>query len=92
MSAKDGRVLGTYRRGGVLAGIIGKFLPHRDSPLLRSLVGQLEAFSCAVQGLPSAEPLGSVVDGVKVMTVIEAVRSSARLGGSRCPVWYPKAD
>jgi hypothetical protein len=29
---------------------------------------------------------------VKVMTVIEAVRSSARLGGSRYPVWYPKAD
>jgi myo-inositol 2-dehydrogenase / D-chiro-inositol 1-dehydrogenase len=92
VSAKDGRVLGTYRRGGILAGIIGKFLPHRDSPLLRSLVGQLEAFSCAVQGLPSAEPLGSVVDGVKVMTVIEAARSSARSGGSRRPVWYPKAD
>jgi predicted dehydrogenase len=88
----DGRLLGTYRRGGIISGIFGKVFPERDSPLVRSLVRQLEAFTCAVQGLPLAEQLGSVDDGVKVMTIIEAVRSSACSGGSRCRVQYPEAD
>jgi predicted dehydrogenase len=90
--AKDGRVVATYSRGGILVGIAQKLVPRRESPLVRSLVGQLEAFSCAVRGLSPVEPLGSAADGVKVMTVIDAVRASARVGGSRCPVRYPKAD
>jgi predicted dehydrogenase len=90
--ASDGRVLGTFSRGGFLAGIVGKLLPPRDSPLIQSLASQLEAFSCAVRGLPSADPLGSVVDGVRVMTIIEAVRSSARSGGSKCSVSNSEAD
>jgi predicted dehydrogenase len=84
--AEDGRVLGSFRRGGALSGIVNKILPNRESPLLGSLVRQLEAFGRAVQGLSSGEPLGSVVDGVKAMTIIEAVRSSAHSGGVRCPV------
>ena len=90
--ASDGRLLGTYRRGGIISGIVGKVFPERVSSLVQSLVRQLEAFRCAVQGLPSAEQLGSVVDGVKVMTIIEAVRSSAHSGGSKCRVRYPEAD
>lgn len=84
--AKDGRALATYTRGGILAGLVGRLLPERESPLIRSLTGQLEAFTAAVQGLQPGEPLGSAADGVKVMNVIEAVRTSAALGGSRCPV------
>jgi len=81
--ASDGRAVRTFRRGGIVAGIIGKLLPQRENPLVNSLVGQLEAFRCTVRGVPSAQPLSSVVDGVKVMSIIEAVRSSAHSGGSR---------
>jgi len=79
----DGRVVGTCRRGGIVAGIIGKLFAKRENPLVNSLVSQLETFGCAVRGVPFAQPLGSAVDGVKVMLIIEAVRSSARSGGSR---------
>jgi predicted dehydrogenase len=89
--SKDDRVLGMFRRGGILAGIVGKLFPSGETPLLHSLVGQLEAFRCAVQGLPSAQALGSVGDGVKVMAVIEAVRDSARAGGSNRPVLHSEA-
>jgi predicted dehydrogenase len=81
--SSDGRAVGTFKRGGILAGIIGKLLPRRENPLVNSLAGQLEAFRCAVRGVPSAQPLSSVVDGVKVMSIIEAVRSSAQSGCSR---------
>lgn len=88
----DGRLLGTYSRGGIISGILGKVFPGRNSSLVGPLVRQLEAFRCAVQGLPSAESLGSVLDGVKVMTIIEAVRSSASSGSSKCRVRYPETD
>jgi predicted dehydrogenase len=84
--ASDGRALGTFRRGGIVAGIIGKVISKRENPLVTSLVSQVEAFRCAVRGLPSAQPLGSVVDGVKVMSAIEALRSSAQSECSRRPV------
>lgn len=84
--ASDGRALGTFGRGGIVAGIIGKVISKRQNPLVNSLVGQVEAFRCAVRRLPSAQPLGSAVDGVKVMSVIEALRNSAQSGCSRCPV------
>jgi len=85
--ASDGRALGTFRRGGIVAGITGKVIFKRENPLVTSLVSQLEAFRCAVRGLPSAQPLGSAVDGVKVMSVIEALRSSAQSGCSRRSVF-----
>ena len=87
MRTSDGRALGTFSRGGIVAGIIGKLFPERENPLVNSLVSQLEAFSCAVQGVPSPQPLSSAVDGVKVMSIIEAVRSSAHSGGSRRSVF-----
>lgn len=83
----DGRALGSIRRGGIVAGVIGKLFRGRENPLVNSLVSQLEAFSCAVRGLPSPQPLSSAVDGVKVMSIIEAVRSSAHSGGSRRSVF-----
>jgi predicted dehydrogenase len=92
VSSMDDRVLQTFRRGGILAGIVGKLFAPRETPLLYSLMKQLESYRCAVQGLPSAQPLGSVVDGVKVMAVIEAVRDSARAGGSKLAVRYTKVD
>ena len=90
--SKDDRVLSRFRRGGILAGIVGKFFPPGETPLFQSLVGQLEAFSGAVQGLPSTQTLGSVDDGVKVMAVIEAVRDSARASGWKRPVSHSEAD
>ena len=78
-----GCALGTFRRGGIVAGIFSKLFREGENPLVNSLVSQLEAFSCTVQGIPSAQPLSSAVDGVKVMSIIEAVRSSAYSGGSR---------
>jgi predicted dehydrogenase len=92
VSSKDGRVSEAFQRGGILAGIVGKMFSPRETPLLHSLTNQLEAFSCAVQGLPLAQPLGSVIDGVKVMAVIEAVRDSASAGGSKRAVRYSEAD
>lgn len=50
--ASDGRAVRTFWRGGIVAGIIGKLLPQRENPLVNSLVGQLEAFRCAVRGVP----------------------------------------
>src|SRR5437773_8398100 len=84
--SSDGRTVGTFSRGGIVAGIIGKFLPRRENPLVNSLVGQLQAFGCAVRGVSSSQPLSTVVDGVKVMSIIEAVRSSAQSGCSPCSV------
>jgi predicted dehydrogenase len=74
-----------FRRGGIVAGIIGKLSPWRENPLVTSLVGQLEAFAQAVRG-GSSRSLASVVDGLAVMSTISAVRQSAMKGGSSCPV------
>ena len=78
---RDGRALGTFARGGIAAGIIGKVF-RRENPLVSSLVGQLEAFAQAVRG-GAAGSLASVTDGVAVMSAISAVRrSSAEAGAS----------
>jgi myo-inositol 2-dehydrogenase / D-chiro-inositol 1-dehydrogenase len=81
----DGRRVGIFRRGGIVAGIIGKLSPWRENPLVTSLVGQLEAFAQAVRS-GSSRSLASVVDGLAVMSTISAVRQSAMKGGSSCPV------
>jgi myo-inositol 2-dehydrogenase/D-chiro-inositol 1-dehydrogenase len=83
--AKDKREVGTFRRGGILEGILGKLFPERENPLVTSLLGQLEAFAQAVRG-GSSRSLASVVDGLAVMSTIAAVRQSAMKGGSSCPV------
>ena len=77
----DGRAAETFRRGGIVAGIIGKLSPRRENPLVTSLVGQLEAFAQAVRGGSNAS-LASAADGLAVMSVIEAVRRSAAERGA----------
>lgn len=73
---ENGRSLASYRRGGIVSGILVRLRPKAENPLVRSLVGQLEAFAQVVRG-GSSGSLGSAADGVAVMSVIEAVRLSA---------------
>ena len=73
---ENGRNLASYRRGGIVSGIMVRLRPKAENPLVRSLVGQLEAFAQVVRG-GSSGSLGSASDGVAVMSVIEAVRLSA---------------
>ncbi|MGE0472905.1 MAG: Gfo/Idh/MocA family protein [Nitrospirales bacterium] len=82
----DGSLAGSFTRGGIVAGIIGKLRPTQKNPLVNSLVGELEAFAQAVRNNTSATSLGTVRDGVVVMSVIEAVRQSVKQGGVRCSV------
>jgi len=72
----DGRVLFSHRRGGIVSGIMARLRPKGENPLVSSLVGQLEAFGKAVGGA-SGGSLASAVDGLAVMSAIEAVRRSA---------------
>ncbi|MDX6388642.1 MAG: hypothetical protein QOD85_2444 [Gaiellaceae bacterium] len=70
------RQLAHYERGGLLQGaraIIGR--GRVESPLVPSLVKQLEAFARAVRG--SVEPdLATAAEGAQVMRVLDAVRMS----------------
>jgi len=75
----------SYGRGGIVGGILARLSPRRENPLVRSLVGQLEAFGLAVRD-GSSVSLASTADGVAVMSVIEAVRNSASRHGAECPV------
>lgn len=77
----NGRLLASYRRGGVVSGIIARLRPKVENPLITSLVGQIEAFAETVRGGPSRS-LASVDDGLAVMSVIEAIRRSARERGA----------
>lgn len=81
--------LGTFQRGGIIAGIVGKLRPTGKNPLVDSLVRQLEAFGSTLRGTTPAEPLALVADGVAVMEVIEALRQSATQSGSLLPVASP---
>jgi len=81
VTSRDGRALGTFRRGGIAAGIIGKVFPQRENPLVSSLIGQLEAFAQAVRG-GAAGSLASVSDGLAVMSAIAAVRRSVAEAGA----------
>lgn len=81
----DGRVRASYRRGGIVSGIMARLRPQGENPLVGSLVGQLEAFSQAVR-CASGGFLASAADGLAVMSVIETVRESATRGGALCPV------
>lgn len=77
---------GSFTRGGVVSGIIGKLRPAKENPLVNSLIGELEAFGRAVRHRPEATSLGTVRDGIVVMAVIEAVRQSWKQGGVCCPL------
>ena len=71
----------SYRRGGILSGIMAKLRPKVANPLVNSLISELEAFSQAVRG-GSSGSLASAADGLAVMSAIEAVRRSAAERGA----------
>jgi predicted dehydrogenase len=71
-----GRVRASFRRGGIISGIMARLRPKAENPLVSSLIGELEAFGRAVRG-GSIGYLASAADGLAVMSVIEAVRRSA---------------
>ena len=74
----------SYRRGGILSGIMAKLRPKVANPLVNSLISELEAFSQAVRG-GSSGSLATAADGLAVMSAIEAVRRSAsERGASVC--------
>src|SRR5437870_6173944 len=79
-----GHVSGWYRRGGLLSGIVASLQATRETPLVSSLVAQLEAFGRAVRGMPGGSPLAKTADGLAVMSAIHAVRRSAVQGGAEC--------
>jgi predicted dehydrogenase len=79
-----GRIRGSYKRGGLIPGILARFQPNRPNPLVSSLVGQLEAFGRAVRGMLDGSPLATPADGLVVMSAIDAVRHSAVQGGAKC--------
>jgi predicted dehydrogenase len=63
------RGVGMFARGGLRAA-----LPARQSPLVRSLARQLEAFARAVRGAHEPD-LATAMDGVRVMQALERVTS-----------------
>jgi predicted dehydrogenase len=76
-----GAVVGRHRLGGLVAGVRGRIAPSPGPPaLVAALVGQLRAFGDAVRGEP-APALGTAVDGLAVMDVIDAIRTCAARGG-----------
>jgi len=85
VSEVNGRVRASYRRGGLVWGIIARLRPKGENPLVRSLVGELEAFARAVRG-GSGGSLASATDGLAVMSAIEAVRRSAAERGTAVSV------
>jgi len=82
----NGSPAGSFTRGGILAGIMSKLRPAKENSLVNSLIGELEGFGRAVRKVPSTSSLGTVREGIVVMSVIEAVRQSMKQGGVRCSV------
>jgi predicted dehydrogenase len=80
----QGRVCASYERGGLVSGIVAKLQPKAESPLVKPIVGQLEAFAMAVRGELDPLTLATSTDGLAVMAVIDAARRSAARGGVKC--------
>lgn len=74
------RLVARYRRGGLVRAVLDRLRPSTDTPLVRTLTRQLEAFGRLVQGGDGA-PLATAADGLAVMRVVDAVRRSAEAGG-----------
>lgn len=90
ISDENGRLVASHLRGGIVSGIIARLRPKGENPLVRSLVGELAAFARAVRG-DSSGFLASAADGIAVMSVIEAVRGSAK-SGAVCLVHSPSVS
>jgi predicted dehydrogenase len=76
-----GRVCGSYNRGGLVSAIAARLHRKRESPLVKPVVGQLEAFGRAVRGMVDWRPLATSAEGLAVMAAIEAARRSAAQSG-----------
>jgi predicted dehydrogenase len=87
-----GHVNCSYKRGGLLSGIVTKLQPNRENSLVRPMVDQLEAFGRAVRGIMDRSPLATTADGLAVMSTIEAVRRSAAMGGVSRQLSLTEAD
>ena len=75
-----GRRVARHRVGGTLAGALARVMPGGESPLVASLAHQLERFGGGGRGLASA------ADGVAVMAVVDAARTSAANGAEWQPI------
>jgi predicted dehydrogenase len=75
----NGRVVARHRAGGLVAGVRGRLRPG-PHPLVQSLTGQLQALAAGLSEAPDGD-LGTAADGVAVMTVIDAARTSAAQDG-----------
>jgi predicted dehydrogenase len=73
----QGRVSGSYKRGGFVSGLAGRLQFKRENPLVKLMVSQLEAFGLEVRKMSDEGRLATSADGLEVMSVIEAVRRSA---------------
>ena len=74
------RTVGEYRAGGPRAALRSA-LTRDDHSLSRSISAQLEAFAAVARGERN-DVLASAADGVEVMAVLEAARSSAEQDGA----------
>ena len=81
-----GAIVARHRAGGPVAAVAGH-LPWRTGPhpLAASLAAQLDAFTDVVSGR-SNDLLATATDGLRVMTVVDAARSSAAADGRRIDV------
>lgn len=79
-----GRRLARAERGGRTRAVVARLRP-RGTPLVRSLVAQLEAYGRALHGV-DAGPLATAGEGAAVMRVLDAARRSDAIGGETVAV------
>lgn len=80
----QGCVRSAYQRGGLFSGLAARVQPKRESPLVKPMARQLEAFAFAIRGMLDRTQLATSVDGLATMAVIDAARRSAALNGVEC--------
>lgn len=85
----SGGLLHRHRLGGIVDGVRARLLRGgRPDALVTTLRAELQAYAHALR-TGEADQLGSVADGVAVMSVLDAARTSAAAGGSSTPVLPP---
>lgn len=80
-----GAVIGCYRRGDVVRGVLARLQPKPENPMIHSLTRQIEAFA----GDRRSAELATAEDGLAVMAAIEAARLSASRDGEWTCVTIP---
>jgi predicted dehydrogenase len=82
---RGGDLITRSRKGGLVAGVLGRLVPAGPHPLVASLTAQLEALARTERSGTPDPVLGTAADGVAVMAVLDAVRACAT-GGRPVPV------